>query len=141
MMVGRSLWSAFFQTYRKPCHQIIVMRKYIQKYEDGYPSSAFLLLKNYFYFYVYGCFICMHVCAHVHALPQPQESIRSLVLKLQMTMSCYVGASNLTQPLWKSNQCSQSLSHLFSPVFILSLFIPLSLLIYPFFHSFIHYVL
>lgn len=64
---------------------------------------------------------------HLHQMcagsPQrPNESIRSLELKLHMVVSCRVGAGHQTQILQISSQCSQPLNHLPSSSLILLFF-------------------
>lgn len=39
-----------------------------------------------------------------------------LKLQFEAGVSCHVGAGSLPQVLWKNSQCSQSLSHLSSPL-------------------------
>lgn len=39
-----------------------------------------------------------------------EEDVRPLKLELQRVVSCDVGAGNRTQILWKSNQCSKTVS-------------------------------
>jgi hypothetical protein len=56
------------------------------------PKVVFLFLS-----YVHWCFACMSVCVRVS---DPLE------LALQSVVSCYVGAENGSQVLWKSSQCS-----------------------------------
>ena len=48
---------------------------------------------------------------HTSAPGGQKQVSNSLELELQMVVSCHVGAGNLTQVLWKMNQCSELLSH------------------------------
>ena len=43
-----------------------------------------------------------------------------LDLELEMFVSCHVDAGKSNQVLWKSSQCSSSLSHLSSPVLFIN---------------------
>ena len=46
---------------------------------------------------------------------RPREGIESLEKKLLMVVNHHMDAGNGTQELWKSNNCSELLSHLSSP--------------------------
>lgn len=63
------------------------------------------------YFYVKGCFVCMHVCAHVYsgALRGQKRVLNPRELEVLTIVSCYVGAGNQTLILCKSSQCSYPL--------------------------------
>lgn len=60
----------------------------------------FLLLS-----FIYQC-VHMCMCTYVQVPRRPEESVRSLDLKLQVVMVTNMSAGNKTQVLWKSSRCS-----------------------------------
>lgn len=89
-----------------------------------FPTSAigkiFFPPLFFFFFYKHFCFIlciwvfCLHVLHYKQAFWRSEEHIDPLELELGTVMSYYISVRNQTQALWKKNQCSQPLSHLFS---------------------------
>lgn len=63
------------------------------------PSMIYYISTFYYFFFhiysVYGHFVCMHPCTHVHGLvpsDQTEEGIRSLELGLEIVVSYQDGA-------------------------------------------------
>lgn len=71
-----------------------------------YWCTRYHCLMIYFYFMCTGI---LPVCISLY------NSVRSLGIGVTV-VSCYVGAGNFTQVLWKSSQCSSQLSHVCSLV-------------------------
>lgn len=81
---------------------------------------------HYFYWYFVcilqgvqgGSFACIYDCA-IYMLPptfgDQNRTLDPLELELEVVPGHYVGTGNWTQVPWKSSQCSQPPSHLFSP--------------------------
>ena len=56
-----------------------------------------------FLLYVYPCYVRVNVCAPLTCLVSVESEEDVVTLKLQMVVSCHVGAGNQTQVLCKSN--------------------------------------
>jgi hypothetical protein len=86
------------------------------------------------YFYSKSVFICpvylgvlyaymsLH-CMYAWCPRRPERVLDPRRLELQMAASCYMGARNQIQVLWKRSQCSLLQSHLSSSTILIFIFI------------------
>lgn len=71
-------------------------------------GSIFTVFFNVLLLYEYECFAITYVCTLCECLVlvESRDRVRTLGLKLQMSMSHHVDAGNRTQSLWVSSQGS-----------------------------------